>query len=166
MAKPGVKGVVVIWVGRPAARAVDELAADYLARISRTILCTDIRVRPAAGRGGDPGRALALEAEAIATHVRPGDLVVALDERGRERTTEEFSFWLGEALARGRTAFVIGSDLGLAPELKASARETLALSRLTLPHQLARVLLLEQVYRALDLAAGGSYHRPTEPSHV
>jgi 23S rRNA (pseudouridine1915-N3)-methyltransferase len=56
-------------------------------------------------------------------------------------------------------AFVIGSDLGLDGELKAAAQERLALSRLTLPHHLARLLLLEQLYRASDLLAGGQYHR-------
>jgi 23S rRNA (pseudouridine1915-N3)-methyltransferase len=55
--------------------------------------------------------------------------------------------------------FVVGSDLGLAGELRREALLELALSRLTLPHQLARVVLLEQLYRALDLAAGGPYHR-------
>jgi 23S rRNA (pseudouridine1915-N3)-methyltransferase len=55
--------------------------------------------------------------------------------------------------------FVIGSDLGLDGGLKAGAHERFALSRLTLPHALARVVLLEQLYRACDLLAGGQYHR-------
>ena len=152
-------GVVVVWVGRRAPAAFETIAAEYAARLSRHLPFAEIRVRPAAGRRGDPRRALAEEAAAVLRHLLPGDAVVALDERGRERTTGELAGWMAGRRGIGRTVFVIGSDLGLYPDLKHGAVETLALSRLTLPHALARVLLLEQLYRVADLAAGGQYHR-------
>ncbi|MGE5236840.1 MAG: 23S rRNA (pseudouridine(1915)-N(3))-methyltransferase RlmH [Acidobacteriota bacterium] len=166
MAKRGVTGLAVVWVGRRGSPAVEELAVGYRDRIVRFVPCVEIRIRPAAGRGGDPARAVAVEGVAIRSHLRPGDAVVALDERGRERTTEEFSTWLATRLPAGRVVFVIGSDLGLDGSVKTLARESFSLSRLTLPHQLARVVLLEQLYRSLDLASGGSYHRSGEGSHV
>lgn len=159
MAPRSLKGVLVVWVGRRVTEAVDSLAGDYAGRLARHMPFAEIRVRPAVGRGADPQRVLAEEAAAIRRHFEAGDTVVALDERGTQRTTEELAIWLGAQRRRGRTVFLIGSDLGLAHDLKAEAQERLSLSRLTLPHGLARVVLLEQLYRAADLLAGGQYHR-------
>jgi len=148
----------LVWVGRRAPAAIEGLAGEYASRLSRHVKFGEVRVRPAGGRI-DVRRALAEEAGAVRRHLREGDTVVALDERGRERTTEEFARWLAGRRRLGRTVFVVGSDLGLDPELKGEADEIFALSRLTLPHTLARVLLLEQLYRAYDLVGGGQYHR-------
>jgi len=154
-----VNSILLVWVGRRAPAGLEELAAEYAKRISRHLALADVRVRPAAGREGDVRRALAEEANGVRKHLRPGDTVVVLDERGRERTTEELARWLSERRRLGRTVFVIGSDLGVDLSLKKQASELFALSRLTLPHALARILLLEQLYRANDLLAGGQYHR-------
>lgn len=160
------RSALLLWVGKRADPAFESIAADYRTRIARQLAFEEVRVRPTPGRAGDPRRALAAEAAEIRHHLRPTDWIVALDERGRDRTTVELSGWLAERLEHERLVFVIGSDLGLAGEIKTAARELFALSRLTLPHQLARVLLLEQLYRALDLAAGGAYHRGDAPHHV
>lgn len=152
-------GVLLIWIGRRAPAGLEELAAEYTKRVSRRLALAEVRVRPAAGRQGDVRRALSEEAAAVRKHLRPGDTVVVLDERGRERTTEELARWLSGRRRLGRTVFVIGSDLGVDLSLKKQASELFSLSRLTLPHALARVLLLEQLYRAGDLLAGGPYHR-------
>jgi 23S rRNA (pseudouridine1915-N3)-methyltransferase len=153
--------VVLIWVGRRTPGAWEELAEDYLGRVSRHMPIEAIRVRPVEGRGHDPARALTLEGAEILRHLRDGDHVVALDETGREKTTAALASWLDERRRLGRVVFVIGSDLGLAGLVKSRANELLALSRMTLPHLMARVLLLEQLYRAADLLAGGAYHRGT-----
>jgi 23S rRNA (pseudouridine1915-N3)-methyltransferase len=154
-----VSGILLVWVGRRAPAAVEGLALEYASRLSRHLPFGEVRIRPAAGRG-DPRRALAAEAAAVRKHLLPGDTLVVLDERGRERTSEELAGWLATRRRLGRTVFAIGSDLGLDPGLKKEASDRLALSRLTLPHALARVVLLEQLYRACDLLAGGQYHRP------
>ncbi len=152
-------GLVVVWVGRRPPAPVAALADEYAHRVARYATIAQVRVAPAEGRAGDPRRALARERAAIERHLAPGDAVVALDERGRERSTAELARWLEGRTGPGRTVFVVGSDLGLDPELTRGAHERLALSRLTLPHHLARVVLLEQLYRACDLLAGGQYHR-------
>ena len=86
-------------------------------------------------------------------------LVTALDPGGRECTTQEFAAWLTrreeEALP---LAFLIGGHLGLDPALLKRADERLALSRLTLTHELSRLILLEQLYRAMTLKTGHPYH--------
>jgi 23S rRNA (pseudouridine1915-N3)-methyltransferase len=156
----GAPDLALLWVGRRPARAWEELAGEYAKRVSRLASFIEVRVKPAGGRDGDPARALTVEADALRRHINAGDHVVALDERGVEPTTEELTAKLRGLTALGRRAtFVIGSDLGLARGLCDEASERLALSRLTLPHALVRVLVLEQLYRACDLLAGGSYHR-------
>ncbi|MCU0293872.1 MAG: 23S rRNA (pseudouridine(1915)-N(3))-methyltransferase RlmH [Thermoanaerobaculaceae bacterium] len=155
-------GLVVLWVGKRAPEAMESLVEEYRQRVGRFMPCSDVRLRPAEGRGGDRGRVLAQEAEQIAGHLQPADVVVALDERGTEHSSEELARWLGECRKRARVAFVIGSDLGLDPGLVTRAHLKLSLSRLTLPHLLARLLLWEQLFRACDLLTGGAYHRAAE----
>ena len=88
-------------------------------------------------------------------------LLVVLDERGRALTSEGFARRLGDFEARSTPGldFVIGSDLGLDRDLVAAADWTLSLSPMTLPHQLARLLLWEQLFRATHILGGGGYHR-------
>lgn len=155
--------LLVLWTGRRGEGAAEALASEYLERINHSVPCADVRLRPAQGRGSDPVRVLAQEAAAIRRHLRPADHVVALDEGGCQRTSEELARWLKGRLRGDRTVFVIGSDLGLDGTLLAQCAERLALSKLTLPHRLARVLLLEQLYRALDMLSGGGYHRKRGP---
>ncbi len=159
MAREPVSGVLLLWTGRRAAEPVEALAQEFSGRLERHLPFASVRLRPASGRA-DPQRALAAEADAVRRHLAPGDTLVVLDETGRERSSEELAAWLAARRRQGRTVFVIGSDLGVDAGLKAAAHERLSLSRLTLPHALARVVLLEQLYRACDLLAGGQYHRP------
>ena len=89
-----------------------------------------------------------------------GFFVVALDERGLHWTTAQLASTLSDWRDRGlAVAFVIGSADGLAATLKRDADITLAISALTLPHGLARVLLAEQLYRAVSMLSGHPYHR-------
>jgi len=152
-----VRRLTLVWVGRHSDPAVEALATSYRERLRRFVAFDEIRVRPSPGRS-DPQRARAAEAAAIRTHLAPGDVVILLDERGRMPTTAELADRLEAGLRRARVVFVVGSDLGLDDALAAGA-ETLSLSRLTLPHGLARVVMLEQLYRCCDLLAGGAYHR-------
>ena len=102
-----------------------------------------------------------LEAEAPrVTAACSGCRIVALDERGAAWTTREFAAQLARRLAGGDDiGFVIGSADGLAPGIKARADAIVALSALTLPHGLVRVLLAEQLYRAHSVLTGHPYHR-------
>jgi 23S rRNA (pseudouridine1915-N3)-methyltransferase len=89
-----------------------------------------------------------------------GAHAVALDERGRERSTRELAQWLERRAATGEElALLLGGPDGHAATVRAAAAETLSLSRLTLPHALARVVLLEQIYRAQSLLLNHPYHR-------
>lgn len=100
------------------------------------------------------------EAEAIAARLQPG-LVIALDERGRSLGSEDFAARLAKARDAGAGAanLIIGGADGLDEALRARADVTLAFGALTIPHQIVRALVLEQLYRAMTIIAGHPYHR-------
>jgi 23S rRNA (pseudouridine1915-N3)-methyltransferase len=133
---------------------------DYSRRMPRELALELVELKPEARDRGKPvAQLLAVEAERIAAACK-GALVVALDERGRPWTTRELAENLGSWRDAGReVAFVIGSADGLDPAVKRAAAAVVALSALTLPHGLVRVLLAEQLYRAASLLAGHPYHR-------
>ena len=99
------------------------------------------------------------EAEAISAALRPEERLVVLTEEGRTLDSLAFAEQL-RGSGSERIAFVIGGADGLEPSLKAQAHWRLSLSPLTFPHELARLLLLEQLYRARSIQQGGPYHRP------
>lgn len=105
-----------------------------------------------------PGKAA--EAEALATHLADSR-IIACDETGRARSSRDFAGEIGRLRDDGvrRLAFLIGGADGLDPVLRARAHDTLAFGPQTWPHALARVMLAEQVYRAVTLLAGSPYHR-------
>ena len=102
---------------------------------------------------------MAREAQAIRAALRPGEELVVLTEEGDSFSSLAFARQL-EGSGSSRLVFVIGGADGLEPALKAQAAWALSLSPMTLPHELARLLLLEQLYRALSIQQGGPYHRP------
>lgn len=105
-------------------------------------------------------RAKSVEAQAIVERLGPRDRLVALDERGKSMTSVAFAQWLERQLHEGvDLAFAVGGDDGLGEELLARAALTLSLSPMTLPHRLARLVLLEQLYRAFSILRGAPYHR-------
>ena len=153
-------GLRIVWVGRSQHPFVEQGIAYYRERIAPYQALELVEVRAAAHSGRDPAQALRKEGEAILKRLAPDDPVVLLDERGREFNTQELADWLGErqAAAGRAVTFVIGGAYGVDGSVRRRAGMALALSRLTLPHQLVRVVLLEQLYRVLSLRAGHGYH--------
>jgi 23S rRNA (pseudouridine1915-N3)-methyltransferase len=156
----------VIAVGTRMPSWVDEACGTYVRRLrpSLQLVLSEI---PLARRGGAGARATGTSAQALATEgerllgsLGSDDFVVALDERGQELTSRELASWLSKRMHEGRdVAFLIGGPDGLAPPVLARSQFSWSLSRLTLPHALARVVLIEQLYRAHTLLAGHPYHR-------
>jgi 23S rRNA (pseudouridine1915-N3)-methyltransferase len=133
---------------------------DYAKRLPREWAFELIDLRPEArDRGRTVARMLAAEAARIATACA-GYRIVALDERGATWTTQEFAAQLQRRQAAGDDlAFVIGSADGLSADLKSNAAAVVAVSAMTLPHGLVRVMLAEQLYRAHSVLTGHPYHR-------
>lgn len=153
--------VLLVAVGQKLPAWADTACDDYLKRFPPDCRVEVRAVKTEPRNQGKPVAAL-LEAERERIEAQiPRDLRrVILDERGQARTTVQLAQRLQAWQADGRdVALVIGGPDGLAPSLKAGADETLRLSDLTLPHALARVLLVEALYRAWSVTVGHPYHR-------
>jgi 23S rRNA (pseudouridine1915-N3)-methyltransferase len=151
----------VIAVGSRTPSWVRDTCAEYATRL-RGRLKIELLELSAGARGGAKSapRARREEGARLLGELKPKEFVVALDEHGEEFTTRELAAWLAERAQAGRDlALLIGGADGLAEEVLARADFKLALSQLTLPHALARVLLLEQLYRVQSLLDHHPYHR-------
>ncbi len=153
--------VRLIAVGTRPPSWVSQGYEDYARRLGPRLKLTLVAIEP--GRRAahqDPRRAIEAEGRKILAAVHAGEFVVALDEHGTAMDTRGFSDWLAARMQAGRDlAFLVGGPDGFAPEVRARADLLLSLSRLTLPHALVRVVLAEQLYRALSILAHHPYHR-------
>lgn len=140
---------------------VREAYADYTRRLGSRLKLTLVEIEPGPRSAGQsPRKAVETEARKLLIALRPDEWVVALDERGTELSTRELADWLAGRMREGRDlAFLIGGPDGFAAEVVARSDMSLSLSRLTLPHALARVVLAEQLYRAMTILTHHPYHR-------
>jgi len=150
----------IVALGHRMPAWVDAGVADYTKRLPRELGFELVELKPAPrDRGRTVEQLLEDEAGRLATACA-GTTIVGLDERGTPWTTRELasrlSRWRDESM---NVSFVIGSADGLSPAFKRSASALVSLSAMTLPHGLVRVLLAEQLYRAVSLLAGHPYHR-------
>lgn len=149
----------ILWVGRHRRDPWEELAGRYRERVSRVMPVRDLPLR--SRFMGEDARRLEKEAEAILAALPEPVWLVALDRRGRTLSSEAFA----AELRRRRDewphpiVFVVGSDLGLGEPVLDAARRVLSLGPMTLGHELARLVLYEQLYRAASIQAGTGYHR-------
>ena len=157
--------LALIAVGRLKAGAERDLAARYLERAlaaARAVGLAGIDMRELEdSRARRPEDRKAEEARAILAAVPPGARLLLLDERGKNLSSEEFARDIGNARDGGLPvlALAIGGPDGLDPALRARASLVLAFGAMTWPHQLARVMAAEQIYRAVTILAGHPYHR-------
>jgi 23S rRNA (pseudouridine1915-N3)-methyltransferase len=156
--------LLIAAVGHRQPDWVDTAFAEYAKRMPREARIELVEIKPEArpDNAGEAAVRKLLEKEAlrIEAALPPGATRVALTERGEALTTRALSRALEGWMGDGRdVAFLVGSADGLHPDLESGAARRLALSALTLPHGLARVLLAEQLYRALSLLKGHPYHR-------
>ena len=154
----------VLCVGKLREKAYRQMADEYLKRLGRFGKYEEIEVPDLPENTGSPAleeQVKTREGEALLARIRPGDRVIALTIPGRETDSPALSRHLQELRTggAGRIVFVIGGSLGLGKNLLARADEEMSMSRMTFPHQLARVMLLEQLYRAEKIAAGERYHK-------
>ncbi|NLO89942.1 MAG: 23S rRNA (pseudouridine(1915)-N(3))-methyltransferase RlmH [Clostridia bacterium] len=155
----------IIAVGKLKEKFFKEAAGEYLKRLKRFAKVKVIEVKdepiPPNPSPGDRERILKAEGERIMRYLKEDSYIVALDISGEEHSSEELALKFQELLLRGisRLAFIIGGPLGLSSSVISKYRWQLSLSKLTFPHQLARVVLLEQIYRCLTIINGEPYHR-------
>ncbi len=153
------KPLRIVAVGRLRTPFWKAAADHYVERLVRWRAFTETIVRD-----GDPALPIvdrnALEGKGILAALTPADIPVALDERGKTFTSRQFSTFLEQLSenAGRRPCFIIGGAFGLDDAVKRAARHTIALGPLTMTHELARVVLFEQLYRAESLTRGLPYH--------
>jgi 23S rRNA (pseudouridine1915-N3)-methyltransferase len=155
----GGRELVVAWVGRHQRGHWEQVCARYRERIERVMPVRDLAIR---SRSRDEGeRRMEAEADEIRAALPDPCWLVVLDRRGKMLSSEAFAAKVSRTWREWphAIAFVVGSDLGVARSLAEEARWVLSLSPMTFPHELARVLLYEQLYRAASLMAGTGYHR-------
>ena len=152
--------LTLLAVGDKMPAWAEAATAEYLKRLPREARMTLVTVKPEKRANQSSDTLKAAEAARLLDKIPAGSRLVALDEHGRQVSTRELADLLTRWLEEGKdTVLVIGGADGLAPELLERAESKLALSRLTLPHALARVLLAEQIYRAVSLLHNHPYHR-------
>ena len=147
----------IVAVGRLSNKHCRSLCDEYAAMLSRYISFSMHEAREGNGRDRV---AKAAEAPHLLKHLPTSCYAVALDERGTSLTSTAFASWLTEKRERGikDVRFVVGGSFGLDPSVMQRCDESIRLSDMTLPYPLARVLLLEQLYRGVTLAVGAPYH--------
>lgn len=151
-----------IVVGRDKNDPLVQAAGEYLGRIARYLPTELVAVKEASRvHTADAARVKQVEAARLRGALSPGEWVVALDERGLALTSTELSARLDRWMQSSQrsVAFLIGGPSGLDPELVRKADERWSLSAFTLPHRLARLVLIEQVYRGLTILRGEPYHK-------
>lgn len=152
--------IKIICLGKLKETYWRDAEAEYLKRLGpfakiETIELPEISFQPK----DDPEKIKSLEGESILKHVKENEFVIALDEHGQEKTSQELARFLDEQSQQGQAIdFVIGGPLGLSGQILARANFTLSFSRLTFTHQMTRVLVLEQIYRAGSILMGKIYH--------
>ena len=153
--------IKIIVVDRTRSPFLKQGESFYLERLRRYAQMEWAEVRPARIRKGTPpDEILAKEGDSIAKRLVPRDHVIALDRSGKPRDSEEMAAWVERlSLTNDRLAFVTGGPLGLSKEILNRAHETFSLSRLTLTHEMSRLLLLEQLFRAFTIIKNEKYHK-------
>jgi len=151
--------VIVAAVGKPRDAALAAAIEHYEARAAKYWPLEVREVREENARGTQTAVVQDREAERLLARVQ-GATVVACDERGTTMTSTAFAAFLQESRERARDlAFLIGGAYGLAPSARDAAQRRLALAPWTLPHELARLVLAEQLYRAGTISRGEPYHK-------
>ena len=156
--------VRIICVGKLKEKYWQDACAEYMKRLGAycNISVEEIKEArlPANASQADERAVIETEGKALLDKIAKTDYVVALDVRGKEMSSEETAALIDKAgFDHSTVDFIIGGSLGLSEELKSRAEVKLSFGRITLPHQLARVVALEQIYRAFKINAGETYHK-------
>lgn len=143
--------IKIAWIGKTKEPAIASLTDEYMKRISRYAQVEGLALRDEADLLAKFGKEAKTAAKSI---------LVLMDSRGKEFSSQQFAKFLGDYQDRNPLplVFAIGGADGFAAETRSAAANVISLGKMTLPHELARVVLLEQVYRAFAILKGHPYH--------
>ena len=157
--------ITLITVGKMKEKPYRLMADEYLKRLSRYGKVDEVELpdlpEPANSSPAIEAQIKDKEGDAILSRIKPSDYVIAMTIPGKQWDSPGLSRHLDDLMNRGNSniVFLIGGSLGLSDKVIARADEEMSMSRMTFPHQLARVMLLEQLYRAAEINAGSKYHK-------
>jgi 23S rRNA (pseudouridine1915-N3)-methyltransferase len=153
--------IILLVVGKTNAAWIKTAVAEYESRLKHYIpfqieVIPDLKTT----RNLTEEQIKQKEAEAILAWNKPGDVMVLLDENGEEYTSEVFAAYLQKKMNSSirNLILVVGGPYGFAPSVFESAREKISLSKMTFSHQMVRVFIVEQIYRAMTILHGEPYH--------
>lgn len=154
------KGVLIV-VGKTTDKRFEAITQEYIERIRHYIPFT-VEVIPELKntKGLSQDEQKKREGELIQKNLQPGDYVVLLDEHGSERSSMDFASWMQKKMAAGpkRLVFIVGGPYGFSDAIHQKGNEEISLSRMTLSHQMIRMFIVEQIYRAMTILNGEPYH--------
>lgn len=150
--------IVIARVAKGNAKWANQAVNEYLKRIERAWKVEEQKFKLSSKSSLSEKRAI--ESQQVQNMLIATDRLIVLDERGESVSSEQFAGWIESSMNEGckRIVFAIGGPFGHAPELRKQAWKMLAFSPMVLNHEIARVLLAEQLYRAHTIISGGSYH--------
>ena len=150
--------IKLITVGTIKEKYLKDAIEEYTKRIKKY---TNIELIEVKDEGlVEESKAISLEAEKIKKHLSPRDYIITMEIEGKQLTSEEFSEKLNQIqIENSNMVFIIGGSYGLSDEIKQLSKLHLSFSKMTFPHQLFRVLLLEQIYRCYKILNNESYHK-------
>ena len=151
--------IKVAWIGKTKEPAIQSLTDEYLKRIARFVAVEGIPLRDEAALLEVSGRASSKKGEQFGQNSK--STLILMDSRGKDFSSEEFAQFLRDYQDRNPRplVFAIGGADGFHNETRSAAQFVLSLGKMTLPHELARIVLLEQIYRAFTILKGYPYHR-------
>ena len=157
--------ITIIALGKLKEQYLREASAEYQKRLSASCKLNIVELIPEK-LSDNPSKkeienALSAESKKIMEKIPKGAKVYSMCIEGKQRTSEELSRELDSIALEGvsNIAFIIGSSFGLSEEVKKLSHYRLSMSKMTFPHQIARIMLLEQIYRSLQISAGTKYHK-------
>ena len=154
------KGVLIV-VGKTTDKRFEAITNEYVERISHYIpfaveVIPDLKNTKGLSQNEQKER----EGELIAKCLQAGDYVVLLDEHGSERSSVDFATWMQKKMSAGpkRLVFIVGGPYGFSESIHRRGNEEISLSRMTFSHQMVRMFITEQIYRAMTILNGEPYH--------
>lgn len=157
--------VTIIALGRMKESYMREFCAEYEKRLKPMCKLNIVELSPCALPDNPSQKqidaALDEEAAKITDKIPSGAYVLSLCIEGKQKSSEELAEMFGSVALNGKSnfVFIIGSSYGLSEKIKIGSDERISMSKMTFPHQMARVMLLEQIYRAFSINAGSKYHK-------
>ncbi len=155
----------IVCIGKLKERYWSEAVEEYSKRLSRYCELEIVQLKearlPDKASLADEQNVIFEEGQSILKNIKEGSQVITLEIKGKELSSEGLSAYLGELQLEGKSdlTFVIGGSLGLSEQVSARADFKLSFSRMTFPHQMMRVILLEQIYRAFKILRNETYHK-------